>query len=225
MDQQAFRMIFNGFIKTDLVNYPGKVAAAVFTGGCNFRCPYCHNPQLVNRTSMEEYPESVVLNYLNSNRIYIDGLVVSGGEPTLQSELPAFLKKVKDMGYSVKLDTNGSNPDALEHILANSLADYVAMDLKAPLGKYRLMGFTDTNKIRKSMEILRNSSIPYEFRTTCPRELLSPSDIREVGKLIQINEIWHLNPFNPRITLDPSCNRYTSYTETELAEFITLSRN
>jgi len=209
-------MIFHGFIKTDLVNYPGKVAATVFTQGCNFCCPYCHNPQLVECTSVEEYQESEVIDYLKTRKDFLDGLVISGGEPSLHSGLFAFIGLIKTFGFSVKLDTNGSNPDFLEKLLSENLLDYVAMDLKAPLDKYNLFGFTDTDKIRKSMEVLRGSSINYEFRTTCVKELLTLSDLETIRKMIHPSEKWNLNPFNPRITLDKVCASYSSYTNEEI---------
>ena len=165
-------MIFSGFFKSDLVNYPGYVASTVFTCGCNFRCPYCHNPEFVVLGSDETYfgetyTEEEILEHFRKRRGFLDALVVSGGEPTLHKELSSFLRKVKDQGLLIKLDTNGSRPDVLASLIDEKLVDYVAMDLKAPLEKYPQLGFNSPQIIEESMKLLRESGIGHEFRTTC----------------------------------------------------------
>ncbi len=219
MDKQAHGMTFNGFIKADLVNYPGKVAAVVFTQGCNFRCPYCHNPQLVECTITESYQDTEIIEYLLSRRTFIEGFVISGGEPTLHRELPDFIMQVKSLGFSIKLDTNGSNPEMLNTLIQNNMLDYVAMDLKAPFEKYCLLGCSDTSEIQESMKVLRASAISYEFRTTCVKELLSEEDMYTIKKLISPDEVWKLNPFNSKITLEKRYQQYHSYSAEELSKF------
>lgn len=214
-------MTFSGFIKTDLVNYPGLVAAAVFTGGCNFRCPYCHNPEFVvpgsdPAYSDETYTEEEILAYLTRRSAMLDALVVSGGEPTLHPDLPAFLRRVRPLGLKIKLDTNGSRPAVLKSLICSGLVDYVAMDIKAPLEKYGLFGFSDTAAIKESIGILEESGMKHEYRTTCPKGLLEPDDFPKMAKLIGNNAKWYLQTFNPRKTLDPEFGQATSYTEDEL---------
>ena len=181
-------MIFGGFQKTDLINFPGYVASTVFTRGCNFRCPYCHNPEFVIQGSDqtyfgETYTEEEILSYLRKRRSMLDGLVVSGGEPTLHADLPSFIRKVKALGLKVKLDTNGSRPDVLGKLMAEGLLDYVAMDIKAPLHKYSLVGFEDTDAITLSISMLESSAVDHEYRTTCPKDLLTAEDFPKMASL------------------------------------------
>ena len=220
-------MTFSGFEKTDLINYPGLVASTVFTCGCNFRCPYCHNPEFVIQGSDEtyfgeSYTEDEILAYLTKRRSLLDGLVISGGEPTLHKDLAPFMRRVKDMGYKIKLDTNGSKPTVLKDLISQGLVDYVAMDIKAPLEKYHLLGFTDTSAISMSIDILEglDDLVDHEFRTTCPKSILDVSDFAKMADLIGKKAKWYLQPFNPKKTLDPSYNEESSYSSEELEEII-----
>ena len=218
-------MIFGGFQKTDLINYPGYVASTVFTRGCNFRCPYCHNPEFVIQGSDqtyfgETYTEDEVLSYLERRKGFLDGIVISGGEPTLHSDLVPFMRKVKALGLKIKLDTNGSRPDVLSGLIAEGLLDYVAMDIKAPIKKYHMLGFTDTDSIQSSIRILEASSVDHEFRTTCPRIILETEDFPEMGKLIGNKTTWYLQTFNPSKTLDPAYNNVSSFSAEELTGII-----
>ena len=220
-------MTFSGFEKTDLINYPGLVASTVFTCGCNFRCPYCHNPEFVIQGSDEtyfgeSYTEDEILAYLTKRRALLDGLVISGGEPTLHKDLAPFMRRVKDMGYKIKLDTNGSRPAVLKDLISQGLVDYVAMDIKAPLEKYHLLGFTDTEAISMSIDILEglDDLVDHEFRTTCPKSILDVSDFAKMADLIGQKAKWYLQPFNPKKTLDPSYNEESSYSSEELEEII-----
>lgn len=220
-------MTFSGFEKTDLINYPGLVASTVFTCGCNFRCPYCHNPEFVIQGSDEtyfgeSYTEEEILAYLTKRRALLDGLVISGGEPTLHKDLAPFMRRVKDMGYKIKLDTNGSKPAVLKDLISQGLVDYVAMDIKAPLEKYHLLGFTDTEAISMSIDILEglDDLVDHEFRTTCPKSILDVSDFAKMADLIGQKAKWYLQPFNPKKTLDPSYNEESSYSSEELEEII-----
>ena len=217
-------MTFSGFFKSDLVNYPGYVASTVFTCGCNFRCPYCHNPEFVIMGSDETYfgetyTEEEILAHLQKRKGFLDALVVSGGEPTLHKDLAPFMRKVKAMGLKIKLDTNGSRPEVLSELMEEGLLDYVAMDLKAPLDKYRLVGFDDTQAIEESMKLLRDSGIDHEFRTTCPRIFLQESDFSKMADLVGSSP-WILQTFNPAKTLDPAYNNVSSYSKEELSAII-----
>lgn len=214
-------MIFGGFQKTDLINYPGKVASTVFTRGCNFRCPYCHNPEFVIQGSDqtyfgETYTEEEVLAFLRKRSSFLDALVISGGEPTLHSDLPSFIRKVRDMGLMVKLDTNGSRPDVLGSLLAENLLDYVAMDIKAPLEKYHLLGFDSTESIEESIKILDASETDHEFRTTCARAIVAEDDFRKIAGILDPDAKWYLQPFNPAKTLDPAYTSETTWSSEEL---------
>ncbi|MCG2743223.1 MAG: anaerobic ribonucleoside-triphosphate reductase activating protein [Desulfobacteraceae bacterium] len=167
-------MRIGGFQRVSLIDYPGKVCAVVFTQGCNFRCPYCHNPELVNPELFNKpIPEKEVLSFFEMRKRLIDGVVLTGGEPLLQEDVEDFLMDVRGMGYLVKLDTNGSNPVMLEKLLKEGLLDYIAIDYKAPLIAYRK--FTgievETQNVKRSIELVISGGIPYEMRTTVFREL------------------------------------------------------
>jgi len=196
-------MEFKGLHRVSLLDYPGKIAAIAFVGGCNFRCGFCYNRDLVlNSQALPSISEEEVLRYLEENRDWLDGLEVTGGEPTLQPELPSFLKKVKALGYSVKLDTNGSNPKMLAELLEKHLIDYVALDVKAPLveDKYQAAIGTQANgvlkEVEKSIELLRSSNgIDYEFRTTVVPELMSKEDIALIAEQISGAKRFYIQQF------------------------------
>ena len=214
-------MTFSGFLKTDLVNYPGLIASAVFTRGCNFRCPYCHNPQFIDLNGAgENYSEEEVLSYLEKRRSLLDALVISGGEPTLHTDLHDFIRKVKTLGLKVKLDTNGSRPEVLKILLDDGLLDYVAMDIKTSPEKYRYVGFSDFTLIEKSMLLLKASEIGYEFRTTCPKGIIEFEDLEKLSVIIGKGPKWFLQPFNPSKTLDPSYADVGSNSAEELKAMI-----
>jgi pyruvate formate lyase activating enzyme len=155
-----------GYVKTSFVDYPARVSCAVFLGGCNFDCWYCHNRPYIR--SAGDIDSDEVLEFLKKRKGWLQGVVISGGEPTLNKELPGFIKQIKDLGYPVKLDTNGSRPEVLKSLIDRSLIDYVAMDYKAPLEKYAQVAGVpvDILAIKKSVGIIMNSGIDYEFRTT-----------------------------------------------------------
>ena len=214
-------MTFGGFTPFTLIDYPGKTAAMVYTIGCNFRCPYCHNPELVDETVEETYSEKFVLDFLKTRQGMLSGLVITGGEPTMHGdELVSFIKKVKKLSFLVKLDTNGTNPDVLQFLLDESLVDYVAMDIKGPLKTYnQIVGRpVDVEKIKSSIEMIKSSGVPYEFRTTIIKALLTPDDIKESAKLISGAEKYFLQKFIPTKILNPQFKRKVTYTDTEFAE-------
>ncbi|MEM3464407.1 MAG: anaerobic ribonucleoside-triphosphate reductase activating protein, partial [Candidatus Bathyarchaeia archaeon] len=157
-------MKFSGIQKTSLIDYPEKIASVLFTPGCNMRCPYCYNWRIVVDPKPPFLNEETALQILDERRKYVDAVVVTGGEPTIHKELPRFLKKLKERGFAVKLDTNGLNPTVLEQCLP--YVDYVALDIKTSPEKYHLLGAKDTAALLKTVEMLKSGKIEYEFRTT-----------------------------------------------------------
>jgi pyruvate formate lyase activating enzyme len=193
-------MLFGGLQKTTLVDYSGKVAATIFTAGCNFRCPYCHNPELVLPELIKEQPkitEKEILNFLKEHQKLLEGVCITGGEPTIQPSLINFIKKVKDLGFLVKLDTNGSRPGVLNSLIEGNLIDYVAMDIKAPKQKYDL--FVEDEKIGenidKSIELLKQDKVDYEFRTTLAPDILEEQDILAIADWIKFAPRYFLQRF------------------------------
>lgn len=179
-------MIIGGITKLSTVDWPGKLTAVVFTRGCNFRCPWCHNKSLVwPELYGPEIPEPEMLAYLEKRKSYLDGVVVTGGEPTIQEDLPAFLRKIKNIGLKVKLDTNGSNPNMLEYLLKEGLLDALALDVKAPLEKYpEVTGVSvDTEAVWQSFRLAAASGLPVWFRTTLIPEL-NKSDIERIKRTV-----------------------------------------
>ena len=188
-----------GFQKMTMLDYPGKVACTVFTGGCNFRCPFCHNAMLV--TDIDEnavYSEDEILSYLNKRKGIIDGVCITGGEPLLQKDIGDFLVKVKETGMPVKLDTNGSYPEKLRELVSRGLVDYVAMDIKNSKEKYPLTvglpGY-DIGKIEESVEFLMSGAVDYEFRTTVVREFHTAEDIVKITEWIAGAKRYFLQGF------------------------------
>lgn len=204
-----------GFIKTSLLDWDGKVVTVLYLPGCNFRCPFCHNVEMVlEPSSFEEVPFSQVEEYVRSNADFLDGVVVTGGEPTLQRDLPQLLRRLKDLGVRVKLDTNGTDPDMLKDVLDAGLVDYVAMDLKAPLDERYddLAGVrVPIDKIKRSIQLLEDSGIDHEFRTTVVPILLTPQDIEAMAAYIGGTRMYALQQFRPGKTLDPAFQTVRPY--------------
>ena len=179
-------MRISGLQKLTLLDYPGHTACTVFTGGCNYRCPFCHNAELVLRPGEQpQVPEKDFFALLDRRRGLLDGVAVTGGEPTLQPDLPDFLRRVRDMGYDVKLDTNGTKPDMLKSLVAEKLVQYVAMDVKNSPARYAETAGTEDpalEKVRESAAFLLSGAVPYEFRTTVVRELHTPEDLADIGR-------------------------------------------
>ena len=182
-------MHIHGLQKLAMVDYPGKLAATVFTGGCNLRCPFCHNALLVTRLAeTPEIPEQEVLDFLASRRGLLDGVVLTGGEPLLQPDAADFLRKVRELGFAVKLDTNGCHPAALADILDQGLADYVAMDVKNSPRRYgETVGVPDFDlaPVEESVRLLQRSAVDHEFRTTLVRELHSEADLDAIAAWLE----------------------------------------
>ena len=180
-------MKIGGLIKFTLIDFPGRPAAVIFTQGCNFRCRYCHNPELVYPHMFSEpVAEEEIDAFLKRRQGTLEGVVVTGGEPTLFDDLPQFLAKLKSMGYAVKLDTNGTRPEMLKELIQKKLVDFIAMDLKAPLEKYVLITGVEFNPaiLRESMDLIRHAGIGYEFRTTYDKEVLTDADIAAISQLV-----------------------------------------
>lgn len=192
-------MKFNGFQKLTLLDYPGKVACTLFTAGCNLRCPFCHNASLVTHIdNVVSYDEDEILDFLRKRQGILEGVCITGGEPLMQSGVTDFIKKVKELGFSVKLDTNGTFPEKLTMLAESKLIDYVAMDIKNCKEKYAVTsGITDLNigNIEKSVEFLLSGKIPYEFRTTVVAEFHTPQDIGEIAKWIKGADKYYLQNF------------------------------
>ena len=214
-----------GYIPTSFLDYPGCVAAAVFFAGCQFRCPFCHNPELVfPDASSERIDAGEILADLERRAPFLDGVCVTGGEPTLQSDLPLFLRKIRSLGLKTKLDTNGARPDVLERLLAEQLADYAAMDVKASAAGYsRACGLDGDVSIlplvRKSVALLLRSLIPFEFRTTLVPGLHTLDDAPLLGRMAEGAPLFVLQNFRPGNTLDPGFSSRTSFSREFLEEF------
>lgn len=193
-------MSIKGFQGTSLLDFPGRIASLVFFGGCNLTCPFCHNPGLVlDPGQYPDYPVEAVLDQLRARRRFIDGVVVSGGEPTLDPVLLPFLRQVKTLGLAVKLDTNGLRPEVLELALAEGLLDCVGLDLKTAPERYGELhgGPVDTSGLQRSVQLLLEGAVDCELRTTCVPGLLEEADIREIGELVRGARRWVLQQFVP----------------------------
>ena len=201
-------MRIGGLSSFSLSDFPGHTAAIVFTQGCNFRCPFCHNGSLIPETPNDGLliPEEFVLSYLRSRAGKLDGLVVTGGEPTLQKDLADFLGKVRKIGYRIKVDTNGSRPEVLEHLVSEGLVDFISMDVKAPPRSYdRLAGVTaPISEITRSIDLLSCCGIEHEFRTTRVSSLLSDDEMDGVADMIPEGSTFRLQTFNPSRAFDRS---------------------
>ncbi|MFA6594079.1 MAG: anaerobic ribonucleoside-triphosphate reductase activating protein [Candidatus Buchananbacteria bacterium] len=190
-------MKIGGLQPVTLLDYPQKMAAIVFTYGCNMRCPFCYNPQLVlpGLTAEMLYKEDRVIDFLTRRKKYLDGLVITGGEPTLQKGLMRFLAKMKKLGYAIKLDTNGLLPEKIKELLEKNLVDYIAMDVKGPLKEYKRYTGTGGEKIKESIELIMSSGLPYEFRSTLVKGWHNGESVEKMAKLIKGADLYYLQNF------------------------------
>jgi pyruvate formate lyase activating enzyme len=212
-------MKIGGLQKVSLIDYPGLICGIVFLQGCNFKCPYCHNPELVDSKLFRPgIRENEVLEFLNTRKGKLDAISITGGEPTIQEDLTSFIKQIKKMGFAVKLDTNGSQPQVIKNLLAENLLDYIAMDIKAPLEKYKNIVNTqvDTETIQESISLILKEKIPHEFRTTIIESQLEENDILEIGKLIAGASKYVLQKFVPTKTLDKKFLKEKSFSDEKL---------
>ena len=194
-------MKIHGLQKMTLLDYPGKVACTVFLGGCDFRCPFCHNFELVDGSAPPVLEDAEFFSFLEKRHGLLDGVAVTGGEPCLRPELPAFLGRIREMGYAVKLDTNGTSPERLRSLVLGGLVQYVAMDIKNSPGKYALTaGVPDAGleRINRSIAFLRQGHVDYEFRTTVVDELHDAADFEAIAKWIEGAPRYFLQPFTDR---------------------------
>ncbi len=191
-------MHIEAYQKLTLLDFPGRTAAIVFTHGCNFRCPFCHNAGLVVRPSESAIDEKEILEYLEKRKNLLDGVCITGGEPLLQRDIADFIRKIKALGYEVKLDTNGSFPERLEELINEGILDYVAMDIKNSSAKYAITAGVPQDivaKVQKSVDILLNTTIDYEFRTTVTGNMHTVEDMRAIGEWIKGAKAYYLQPF------------------------------
>jgi len=210
-----------GFLETSFLDWPGRICAVLFLGGCNFRCPYCHNPELVLAPhELEDVSWEKVKGRLLSLKGWVDGVCITGGEPTLHPRLVSLLEEIRGLGYEVKLDTNGSRPQVMEELLKKNLLSGVSMDLKAPLSflPYRRAAGVDPplEAISKSLEILGGSFLELEFRTTLVPGFLGEEEILQIASLLPLRGRYTLQGFRPGRTLEPSLNRMRAFPEEEL---------
>ena len=215
-----------GFNKTTLLDYPGKVAATVFLGGCNFRCPFCQNGSLVLAPQGEpEVLQETLWDFLEKRKGILDGVCVTGGEPTLSPQLPEFLEKNKELGYLVKLDTNGSRPEVIEELFNEKLVDYVAMDVKTSKEAYKKVAGTkavDLEKICRSVQMMIDRAPDYEFRTTVVKELHSREDFERMGAWLSGAKVCYLQAYrDSEGVIRPG---FSSYTKEEMEEFAAILR-
>ena len=199
-------MHIKGWVKASLIDYPGRIAASLFCGGCNFRCPSCQNGHLVlHPNDYADVPGSEIWSFLEARTGLLDGVVISGGEPTLQADLITFAARVHEMGFLVKLDTNGYLPGVIQAMIDAGAVDCVAMDVKAPLEKYSLAAGVDldVSRICHSIDVLRSGRVAYEFRTTIVPGVLVEDDVVQVAQLIAGASRYYLQQFSPQDTLDP----------------------
>jgi pyruvate formate lyase activating enzyme len=215
-------MKIGGLQKVSLIDYPGRVCAIIFTQGCNFCCPYCHNPELVDPQRFGPvFSEKEVLSFLEKRIGKLDAVSITGGEPTLQHDIEGFIETVKEMGYFVKMDTNGSFPDVVEKLIRKNLVDFLAMDVKGPLEKYSRIAGVDVNiqDIQRSLSLIMDSSIEHEFRTTVVRSMLDLGDLLSIAKLLKDANIYILQRFVPVKTLNGDFLDEKTYTPEEFSIF------
>ena len=226
-------MDIKGWARTSLIDFPGHIATVLFTAGCNFRCPMCHNAELVLRPgALPSLRLDELWAFLAKRAGKITGVVVTGGEPTLQPDLPELLERVRDLGYVVKLDSNGYRPDALADLLDADLVDFVAMDVKAPPEKYELLAGVpdlDLGRIQASLDLLSRGGVPCEFRTTVVPDMLDGDDVEAIGRWLSSAGAgsmvrYVLQQFRGQNTLDPALADVTPYTSDRLREMAERAR-
>lgn len=212
-------MEIGGLQKVTLIDFPGRLAATVFLMGCNFRCPWCYNPELVLPEKIKKQlkiPEKTLFSFLKERKGLLEGVCLTGGEPTINKDLPEFIRKVKKLGFLVKLDTNGSNPEMLKKLIDKNLIDYVAMDVKLPKEKYFKILGQNPKKIEESIKILKENKIDYEFRSTILPAVHPEEDVVKMAKWIRNAKIYYLQQFRPEKTVDPEYEKYKPFNRENL---------
>jgi len=217
-----------GLEKSSLIDYPGKVCAVVFTYGCSLRCPYCHNPELVIEKFNRDIrvTQKYFFDFLKKRVGKLDGVVITGGEPLIYDDLDVFISKIKKLGFLVKLDTNGMHPDKLQEIIDKGIVDYIAMDVKYPKSSYIELtgGKSAYKKISKSIQIIMNSGIDYEFRTTYVKGIHSLDSVEQIASLIKDSKIYYIQNFREGKSIDPTLSSINSFSPTELKKIKQIAK-
>lgn len=198
-------MVFGGLQKNSLIDYPGKISCVLFVSGCNFDCPYCHNPELAKGNYPVRITEDYFYNFLEERKGFLEGVVVSGGEPTIYKDLFSLCERIKQIGYPVKVDTNGSRPQVIQRLLAEGLIDYIAMDIKTDPFHYSPLIQKDCNpdQILSSIRLIMKSTVPHEFKTTCLKPFVDENIIERIARLIQDSMLYVLQRFHDTGVLHP----------------------
>lgn len=222
-------MKIKAFLETSLIDFDGKISSVIFLPYCNFRCPYCHNKQLVTESeTLETISEEKIFSYLKERKNWIDAIVITGGEPTIHKDLPELCKKIKEHRFLVKLDTNGSKPGRIKELIKDNLVDYVAIDIKSALEPERYKKATSVNwvinDIKKSIELLRDFG-NYEFRTTCVPRIVTKKDLLSIAnylKTAKANKCFYLQQFKQENLIDPNLTKIKPYSREEMKKFKTM---
>ncbi len=224
----AGRLEIKGLQKLSVIDYPGRTCAVVFLAGCNFRCPFCQNPGLVlepekHKTITEDY----FFKFLQGRKKWLDGVCITGGEPTLYPELIGFVRKIKSLGFLVKLDTNGSNPEMVDDLIKEKLLDYISMDIKSSPDGYEKAAGVKVNmkKIKSSVDIIRKSDVDYEFRSTVLPRIHSKEDIIKIGEWLKGSKRFFLQDFRNEKTIDPGFQKEKGFEKKELEELKKILRS
>lgn len=221
-------MGIKGFQGTSLLDFPQRVASLIFYGGCNLRCPYCHNAELVQQPdSYPDIPIPDVVEMLEQRRGFIDGVVISGGEPTLDASLPELLRQIKQLQLQIKLDTNGLRPQVLESLLEQDLLDCVGLDVKTSPARYAQLHHTavDTQALLQSVTILKKAALEVEYRTTCVPDLVAEDDVVAIGEILRGAPCWVLQQFVAAPAMDATLRQSEPYTAEELNRFVAIARH
>ncbi len=216
-----------GYIPSSLLDYPGKICSVIFLPHCNFRCPFCQNPDLITKPdNIPNIELKKISEHLKSRRKWLDGVCITGGEPCLHSNLPKFLSEIKKLGFLVKLDTNGANPKMLKELIEKKLVDYIAMDIKAPLKDYDKVAKVKVNKkdIQESINLIKKSKVDYEFRTTVVPKFTGKKEIKEIGKWLKGSKRYYLQQFRAVKTLDKTFEKVKPYPPEKLKEFAKIMK-
>jgi pyruvate formate lyase activating enzyme len=215
-------MNIKGFLKSSFVDWDGYIVSVIFAGGCNFRCPFCYNYKLaLNPEEFENFDLDYIFDYLNENKDFVDGVCITGGEPTLQKDLPEFCEKIKSMGMKIKLDTNGSNPEIVEELISKKLVDFIAMDMKNSFENYeKAIGIKiDIEKIKKTIKIIISSGIEHEFRTTVVPSIHIKEDIIKMAEALKGCKSYILQKFAPFDMLDKNLMKQKTLSNEEMQKF------
>ncbi|MEA3489827.1 MAG: anaerobic ribonucleoside-triphosphate reductase activating protein [Candidatus Omnitrophota bacterium] len=220
-------MIIAGLQKLSLVDYPGYLASTIFVQGCNFRCGYCQNPELITLEKHFGFSEKNIFDFITRRKEMIEGVVITGGEPTIYEDLPDLVSRIKEKGFKVKLDTNGANPVLIEKLFRAKLLDYIAMDIKTSFSKYHLV--TDLEDVEKAISesicFTMLSTVPYEFRLTCVPGIIDEEDFKAVGEAIKGAKKCCLQQFRPHVTYNEDFQKVRPYNKEDIRGFQGILEN